>query len=185
MNYPRRYITKFFGAIVLLALCAFIAHPRNASAADNRHIAGVILNNFCAGAEYQYRPFDYFGIMAMAIYVSGSGLDLGNNDYMYTTVLSAVVHPAGANPVFDPVIFFGTVYSRHHWEHSYAGTHGTIRDLTVGGGMGMGFIIHGRARLGLNLWINYDYKTVEDSHVRHKGKRFLLLVPAVTLSILF
>ena len=173
------------GSIILIALAILLTFPRNAFSAEHTHTAGVILNTYAAGIEYQYRPFEHFGIMAMALYVSGEGLDLGEKDYMYTTGLSVVAHPKGANPVFDPVFFFGAVYSRHHWEHSTADTEGTIHDLTIGGGTGIGFIIYERIRIGLNLWVNYDYKTNEDAYTRYKADRFLLFVPAVTLSILF
>ncbi len=135
------------------------------------------------GLEYGYRFMDSLELKAMSLYVDGFGI--GENDYILNATFAAVIHIRDRGGWFDPVIMAGPNYSYHHWEHSFAGTSGTIQDVTVGGGAGLGFIICERLRIGINLWINYDYITDETLVRKEKGNRFLLFIPALNVYYIF
>jgi hypothetical protein len=161
--------------IMVLVIFLLSLTPQNyASSEQSRSSIGALLSPDALGFQTDLMISQDITLKFTGIYVYG--LCVRQNEYIVTGALSPTYHLASAKSYLQPIIFAGISFSRHHWhlENSSNEKSGNINDLTLGGGGGLGYKITSNSKIGMNLWINYDYKTRRTSDTTKKGKRFFL-----------
>jgi len=152
-------------------------------------MAGIATSGIAAGVQIEYRFIRPLGIRAMGISVYGTGKKHGPIVSKGETLIAAIATPAFYIPTpvefLEPVLFFGLSYSHYRWKSPYFKISGVLDDITFGGGGGLGFIVAPFCRIGVNCWINYDYRIIQEYGIRKKGKRIALPMPFIDVSFLF
>lgn len=160
----------------LLMICSVMAAV-TVHRAYSQNMVGVVGNTELYGVLYERDLFSHLGVKFVGLYIPG--LNLGEDEYIYNVSSAGVFHFTAKRDRFDPFLMFGVNYSYHHWEIEKSRRSGELKDTTVGGGAGVGVAVTARVRLGLNVWINYDYRIIQTEYVKAKGGRFLLVIPIV------
>ncbi len=185
MNYASIIISIAF--IMISAMEAFAeektGHERR------KGMIGASTAGIAVAAEAEYRFIRPLAIRFMGVYVYGLGKKHGPIISKGERLISAVVTPAVYIPTpvdfLDPVLFFGLSYSHYRWYSPNVNRHGIINDVTFGGGAGLGFIVAPFCRIGVNCWINYDYKIMDDYFRKRKGYRIALPMPFIDVCFMF
>jgi hypothetical protein len=148
------------------------------------------------GLQGEYAVVPEFGIKAVGLCIVGADFNSMNMDeYIISAIVAPVIHLAPEFKVLDPVLMIGLVYSYHHWESKLSHIsinidrtvrEGNLHDVTFGTGMGFNFKFADRFKIGINLWLNYDYSVVTTISMRKKkGNRILLPVPLIECTAQF
>lgn len=177
-------------AIVLFTtLRAGGAHAAEETAGWKRGMAGAVFNGIAAGVQVEYRFIRPLAIRAMGSYIWGTGEKNGplvaRGERLVSIILTPAAYIPTPVPFLEPVLFFGPSYSHFRWKSPYFKINGIINDITFGGGGGLGFIVAPFCRIGINCWINYDYKMKEEYGITKKGKRMALVMPFLDACFLF
>jgi|GEM_PF-1053869 len=176
---------------IIIAVTLFFTIYNNLSAANNSILnseklksfnAGIAFNSEMVSLEVEYNLQFGLGFRYIGIYVFGLGLN--ENEFIITNVLT-LIYNFNINGTIMPVIFFGINYSFHKWYISSFETTGNIHDFTFGGGFGLCFKIKNTLIIGINLWINYDYKIKQNFNQIVKSDRFLLFIPFLDIKFYF
>ncbi len=152
-------------------------------------MAGAAFNGIAAGLQAEYRPFPLLAARVMGVWVFGTGKKNGPIVSRGEQLLSVLAAPALYIPTpvdfLEPVLFFGVAHSSYRWKSPRINARGVINDTTFGGGGGIGFIVAPFCRIGINCWINYDYKIEKEFGRKRKGGRRGLVMPFVDVGFLF
>ncbi|HOT44521.1 MAG TPA: hypothetical protein PLM53_02895 [Spirochaetota bacterium] len=149
-----------------------------------------------AGVQGEYTFVPHVGIRAVGLAIFGAGFNSMNRDeYILSAIVTPVLHLGPELKILDTVLMLGLVYSYHHWEskasHPGVGGSRTVRegnlhDVTFGAGIGFLFKFADRFKVGINLWLNYDYGVVSTYTMRKKkGNRIILPVPLIEFTVQF
>lgn len=175
--------------LILATLCAARAHAGEEAAGWKRGMAGAAFNGIAAGAQAEYRFIRPLAIRAMGVYVFGTGKKNGpivsRGEWLASAIVTAVAYIPTPVRFLEPMLFFGPSFSHYRWKSPCFRINGSIDDFTFGGGGGLGFIVAPFCRVGINCWINYDYKIDRDYGIRRKGKRIALVMPFIDACFLF
>jgi hypothetical protein len=181
-------------AVIIFIICA-IPQAAHVFAADNngqerkKGMVGVATGGIAAAIEAEYRFIRPLAIRFMGVYVYGLGTKnspiVTKGEHLLTAVLTPAVYIPTPVDFLDPVIFFGMSYSHYRWESPYFKINGIINDVTFGGGGGLGFIVTPFCRIGINCWINYDYKILSEYGRKRKGYRIALPMPFIDVCFMF
>ena len=145
-----------------------------------------------AGVQGEYTFIPHMGIRAVGLCIVGAGFNSMNRDeYILSAILTPVLHLGPELKILDPVLMLGFVYSYHHWESKLYKSNRTIRegnlhDFTFGAGIGFNFKFADRFKIGINLWLNYDYAV--DTTItlkKKKANRIMLPVPIIEVTVQF
>ncbi len=152
--------------------------------------SGVIANTAAIGWQIEYRFIPPVGIKFMYLYVFGLAADEGQHfldigEFLVAGLLAPSFHIPIKGNRFDPYIFLGVLYSHFHWKHDRTDTKGDIRDLTFGGGIGLGIRLTTYLDIGFNIWCDYDYKVNRTLLGVEKGNRLVLVMPYVSVNFLY
>ncbi len=152
-------------------------------------MAGIATSGIAVGAQIEYRFIRQLGVRAMGVYVYGTGKKHGpivsKGEDLFSAIATPVVYIPTPVGFIEPVLFFGLAYSHYRWGSSYFNIRGTINDVTFGGGAGIGFIVAPFCRIGVNCWINCDYRIKREYGIKKKGNRLALPMPFLDVSFLF
>lgn len=178
----------FFMILLIAGSAAFAADDATAQK-RKKWMAGAAFNGIAAGIQGEYRPFPLLGARVMGIWVFGTGKKGGPIVDPGELLLSAIAAPVLYVPVpvdfLEPVLFFGVSHSTYRWKSTRVRARGVINDTTFGGGAGLGFIVAPFCRLGINCWINYDYKVRKTLGRKTRGPRRGLVMPFVDVGFLW
>ncbi len=173
--------------------------PEDLKPASEHHHKGsisVLGGITMAGIQGEFTFIPHMGIRAVGLCILGADFNSMNRDeYIFSAIITPVLHLAPELEILDPVLMLGLVYSYHHWEvrsnhiginRASAIRKGNLHDVTFGAGLGFLFKFAGRFKTGINLWLNYDYGVVTTLTLRKKkGNRILLPVPLVEFTAQF
>ncbi|HNW27635.1 MAG TPA: hypothetical protein PKN50_04080 [Spirochaetota bacterium] len=148
------------------------------------------------GVQGEYTVVPHVGIRAVGLAIFGAGFNSMNRDeYILSAIATPVLHLGPELKILDMVLMLGFVYSFHHWESktsclglggSRTLREGNLHDFTFGAGIGFLFKFADRFKVGINLWLNYDYGVVTTYTMRKKkGDRIILPVPLVEFTVQF
>ncbi|HOD14472.1 MAG TPA: hypothetical protein PK307_02555 [Spirochaetota bacterium] len=174
---------------LLISLPAAAAHAAEETAEWKKGMAGAAFNGIAAGVQVEYRFIRPLAIRAIGSYIWGTGKTNGPLVGRGERLVSVILTPAAYIPTpvrfLEPVLFFGPSFSHFRWKSPWFKINGIINDFTFGGGGGLGFIVAPFCRIGINCWINYDYKMKQEYGVTKKGKRIALVMPFLDACFLF
>jgi hypothetical protein len=175
--------------ILFIVLCALTARAAEEKPGWKQGMAGAAYNGIAAGAQAEYRFIRPLAVRALGVCVFGTGQKHGPIVSRGEWIASAILTPVAYIPTpvswLEPALFIGPSFSHYRWKSPYFKLDGIINDFTFGGGAGIGFIVAPFFRIGLNCWINYDYKVEREFGVRRKGKRIALVMPFLDTCFLF
>ena len=148
---------------------------------------GVLVSVTMFGAYGEYRFIPTVGLKAIGICILGADFNTMNRkEFILSGTITPVFHITPDLPILDPVLMLGIVYSYHHWETRSIPAleingnttlrQGNIHDVTFGGGLGLNFKFAERFKIGLNLWLNFDY-AVSTSWTLKKIKNGRIILP--------
>jgi len=151
---------------------------------------GIVVNAAAAGLHFEYRFIPYIGVKLMLFDVFGLALEEGSKildpgEFLVTGLLAPTLHFPVKKNLLDPYLFCGMIYSHFHWIHSKSGKEGNIRDLTFGGGVGLGIRLTDFLDMGINIWCNYDYRVDWSDTRAEKGSRVVMVLPYFSTKFLF
>jgi hypothetical protein len=172
----------FFAILIILNIAIEICSQEINNTISNRYGAGIIFNTEASGVEADYSFYSGFGIKYVLLYVYG--LNLNEDEYIIINALP-VMYNFKTDGIFKPVVFSGPVHSHHHWTTQYHGKSGSFNDITIGAGGGLNINITDNVQAGLSVWFNYDYNVYNKNGYKHKGDRFVLILPFLDVRILF
>ena len=156
--------------------------------------ASIMAGITMAGVQGEYTIVPHVGIRAVGLAIFGAGFNSMNRDeYILSAIVTPVLHLGPELKILDPILMLGFVYSYHHWESktgcpggSRTIREGNLHDFTFGAGIGFLFKFADRFKMGVNLWLNYDYGVVTTYTMRKKkGSRIILPVPLVKFTVQF
>lgn len=152
-------------------------------------MVGIATNGIAVGVQGEYRFIRPLALRVMANYVYGlqkkHGPIVSKGEHLFSAIAAPAVYIPTPVDFLDPALFFGVSYSRYYWKSSYFKINGILNDVTFGGGAGLGFIVAPCCRIGVNCWINYDYKIIEVHGQKKKGHRLALVMPFLDFSFMF
>ncbi|HOO71676.1 MAG TPA: hypothetical protein PK926_07930 [Spirochaetota bacterium] len=150
---------------------------------------GIVVNAAAAGLHFEYRFIPYIGVKLMLFDVFGLALEEGSKfldpgEFLITGLLAPTLHFPVKKNLLDPYLFCGMIYSHFHWIHSKSDKEGNIRDLTFGGGVGLGIRLTDFLDMGINIWCNYDYRVDWSDTRAAKGPRVVMVLPYFSIKFL-
>ncbi len=173
--------------LVLNAMQAFAVEKTGNE--RRKGMVGAATGGVAAAILAEYRFIRPLAIRFMGVYVYGLGTKnspiVTRGEQLYSAVLTPAFYIPTPVDFLDPVLFFGVSYSHYRWESPCFPKHGIINDVTFGGGAGLGFIVAPFCRIGINCWINYDYKIDKEYGMKKKGRRIALILPYIDICFMF
>ena len=89
------------------------------------------------------------------------------------------------NPRLEPVLGLGAVYSLYHWDLGYGDQRGNLHDVNVGGGVGLNLRFSNSFRAGFNLLVANGFRAEYERGAMRPVERRLLVLPALSLDVLW
>ncbi|HPC41915.1 MAG TPA: hypothetical protein PLD91_13440 [Spirochaetota bacterium] len=181
---------SFIICVVIIVTAAPHAYAENASGQERKKgMVGAATAGIAVAVEAEYRFIRPLAIRFTGVYVYGLNSEkspiVTKGENLFTAVLTPAVYIPTPVDFLDPVFFFGVSYSHYRWKSPDFRMNGIINDVTFGGGAGLGFIVAPFCRIGVNCWINYDYKINTEYGMKKKGHRIPLPLPFIDVCFMF
>ena len=141
---------------------------------------GVLGNHRAIGLQVEYKFYRNFALRALGAKVLGYDKP---TEYGYAGIgLISYYFPTDVRFI-EPVIGIGCIYTLYHWD--IAGRSGNLSDINIGGGFGTNFRFSNHFRTGVNIFLANNYNTEYKKGEMNISSRKLLILPTLTLDLLF